>query len=216
MQRAVYETAAVIQRCGLRPDQLAGLFLVGGSSRLPIVARLLHAQLGIAPTVLEQPELPVAEGALAELVPPVSSPAGPPVAVSTPPTSPAAPPPPAAVPPPVGPAAGRGGRGGGPGPPGAPPGGPAGRGLDAADLTGRAATPRGRAAPGRPARAALVPAPAHLGRGRCRGRARRDHHRGVLAAQPLPGGRVHAERRPGRPRPRRRNERDHRVHRRPG
>jgi molecular chaperone HscA len=99
MQRAVYETAAVIQRCGLRPDQLAGLFLVGGSSRLPIVARLLHAQLGIAPTVLEQPELPVAEGALAELVPPVSSPAGPPVAVSAPPASPAPAPPPPAAPP---------------------------------------------------------------------------------------------------------------------
>src|SRR6266511_3923100 len=91
MHRAVYETAAVIHRCGLRPDQLAGLFLVGGSSRLPIVARQLHAQLGVAPTVLEQPELPVAEGALAELVPAVVSPAGAPVAVSAPPTSPAAP-----------------------------------------------------------------------------------------------------------------------------
>jgi hypothetical protein len=64
MQRAVRETAEVVARCGLRPDQLVGLFLVGGSSRLPIVARLLHAQLGIAPTVLEQPEMPVAEGAL--------------------------------------------------------------------------------------------------------------------------------------------------------
>src|SRR6266511_4784869 len=91
MHRAVYETAAVIHRCGLRPDQLAGLFLVGGSSRLPIVARQLHAQLGVPPTLLEQPELPVAEGALAELVPAVVSPAGAPVAVSAPPTSPAAP-----------------------------------------------------------------------------------------------------------------------------
>jgi molecular chaperone HscA len=67
VRRGVYETAAVIARCGLRPDQLAGLFLVGGSSRLPLVARMLHAELGVAPTVLEQPELPVAEGALAEL-----------------------------------------------------------------------------------------------------------------------------------------------------
>ncbi len=73
VQRAVQETDAVIRRCGLRPDQLAGLFLVGGSSRLPIVARMLHAQLGVPPTVLEQPELPVAEGALAELVPVPSS-----------------------------------------------------------------------------------------------------------------------------------------------
>jgi molecular chaperone HscA len=75
LRRAVWETGAVIHRCGLRPDQLAGLFLVGGSSRLPLAARLLHAELGIAPTVLEQPELPVAEGALAELVPPQATPA---------------------------------------------------------------------------------------------------------------------------------------------
>jgi hypothetical protein len=93
MQRAVYETAAVISRSGLRPDQLAGLFLVGGSSRLPIVARLLHAQLGIAPTVLEQPELPVAEGALAEVAPPPAAPpiSGPPISgppISGPPVSP--------------------------------------------------------------------------------------------------------------------------------
>src|SRR5690348_5566156 len=73
LRRAVWETGAVIQRCELRPDQLAGLFLVGGSSRLPLAARLLHAELGIAPTVLEQPELPVAEGALADIAPPPAS-----------------------------------------------------------------------------------------------------------------------------------------------
>ncbi|MEH1130427.1 Hsp70 family protein [Micromonospora sp. CPCC 206061] len=71
LRRSVYEAGAVIGNCGLRPDQLAGLFLVGGSSRVPLVARMLHAELGIAPTVLEQPELPVAEGALTELVAPV-------------------------------------------------------------------------------------------------------------------------------------------------
>ncbi|WP_203926525.1 Hsp70 family protein [Virgisporangium ochraceum] len=69
LQRAVQETGTVIRNCGLRPDALAGLFLVGGSSRLPLAARLLHHDLGIAPTVLEQPELPVAEGAIAELAP---------------------------------------------------------------------------------------------------------------------------------------------------
>ncbi|WP_433213255.1 Hsp70 family protein [Dactylosporangium sp. CS-047395] len=69
IRRAVWETGKVIHSAGLRPDQLAGLFLVGGSSRLPLAARLLHAELGIAPTVLEQPELPVAEGAIAEFVP---------------------------------------------------------------------------------------------------------------------------------------------------
>ncbi|AVT36362.1 Hsp70 family protein [Plantactinospora sp. BB1] len=67
LRRGVFEAASVIAGCRLGDDQLAGLFLVGGSSRVPLVARMLHAELGIAPTVLEQPELPVAEGALAEL-----------------------------------------------------------------------------------------------------------------------------------------------------
>jgi hypothetical protein len=40
------------------------VFLVGGSSRVPLAASLLHRALGIAPTVIEQPELVVAEGAL--------------------------------------------------------------------------------------------------------------------------------------------------------
>ncbi|GIG96214.1 Hsp70 family protein [Plantactinospora mayteni] len=67
LRRGVFEAASVIANSRLGVDQLAGLFLVGGSSRVPLVARMLHADLGIAPTVLEQPELPVAEGALAEL-----------------------------------------------------------------------------------------------------------------------------------------------------
>lgn len=67
LRRAVAETRRVIAAAGLTPERLAGLFLVGGSSRIPLVARLLHADLGIAPTVLEQPELPVAEGALTDL-----------------------------------------------------------------------------------------------------------------------------------------------------
>jgi outer membrane protein assembly factor BamB/actin-like ATPase involved in cell morphogenesis len=64
VRRGVAEAAAVIAAAGLAPADLAGLFLVGGSSRVPMVARLLHSELGIAPTVLEQPELPVAEGAV--------------------------------------------------------------------------------------------------------------------------------------------------------
>ncbi|MEU2615715.1 Hsp70 family protein [Micromonospora sp. NPDC007271] len=67
LRRAVAETRQVVAAAGLTPERLAGLFLVGGSSRIPLVARLLHAELGIAPTVLEQPELPVAEGALTDL-----------------------------------------------------------------------------------------------------------------------------------------------------
>ncbi|MEU1812143.1 Hsp70 family protein [Micromonospora aurantiaca (nom. illeg.)] len=67
LARAVTETREVTAAAGLRPEQLSGLFLVGGSTRVPLVARLLHAELGIAPTVLEQPEMPVAEGAPTDL-----------------------------------------------------------------------------------------------------------------------------------------------------
>ncbi|MFV2116397.1 Hsp70 family protein [Micromonospora sp. LOL_025] len=65
--RAVAVTREVVGAAGLDPQQLSGLFLVGGATRMPMVARLLHAELGVAPTVLEQPELPVAEGALTDL-----------------------------------------------------------------------------------------------------------------------------------------------------
>lgn len=41
------------------------LLLVGGASRMPLVATLLHQQLGRAPHVVEQPELVVALGAVA-------------------------------------------------------------------------------------------------------------------------------------------------------
>ncbi|MFC0006781.1 Hsp70 family protein [Micromonospora siamensis] len=77
LARAVDETRKVIAAADLEPTGLAGLFLVGGSSRVPLVARMLHAELGVAPTVLEQPELPVAEGALTDIPLPRSArPAG--------------------------------------------------------------------------------------------------------------------------------------------
>ncbi|EEP71264.1 hsp70-like protein [Micromonospora sp. ATCC 39149] len=75
LARAVAETRRVIAAAGLTPDRLAGLFLVGGPTRMPLVARMLHAELGVAPTVLEQPELPVAEGALTDLPTPRPAPA---------------------------------------------------------------------------------------------------------------------------------------------
>ncbi|MEV4131957.1 Hsp70 family protein [Dactylosporangium sp. NPDC049742] len=55
---------------------LAGLFLVGGSSRMPLVATLLHQATGVAPTVLEQPELVVAEGSARPLATTGAQPAG--------------------------------------------------------------------------------------------------------------------------------------------
>ncbi|MET8358571.1 Hsp70 family protein [Micromonospora sp. NPDC005171] len=103
LRRAVQRAREVIAAAGLSPDQLAGLFLVGGSSRIPLVARMLHAELGIAPTVLDQPELPVAEGALTDLplrkALPAPAYAGPPLAPPAP--APVSPPAPAAAPAPV-------------------------------------------------------------------------------------------------------------------
>lgn len=90
LSRAIGETQRVLALTGRRPDQLAGLFLVGGSSRMPMVSKMLHEGLGIAPTVLEQPELPVSEGAAIALASPipVTPPAVPPSPpVTSPPTS---------------------------------------------------------------------------------------------------------------------------------
>jgi actin-like ATPase involved in cell morphogenesis len=64
VDRAIDETRRLLQRSGIGRAELAGVFLVGGSSRIPLVASRLHAKLGVAPTVPEQPELPVAYGAL--------------------------------------------------------------------------------------------------------------------------------------------------------
>ncbi|WP_433045738.1 Hsp70 family protein [Dactylosporangium sp. CS-033363] len=57
-------TRALLLAEGVRPADVAGLFLVGGASRTPLVATMLHETLGLAPIVAEQPELVVAEGAV--------------------------------------------------------------------------------------------------------------------------------------------------------
>ncbi|MEV6521598.1 Hsp70 family protein [Longispora sp. NPDC051575] len=64
LARTVAMTLAVVRTAGIRSDELAGVFLVGGSSRIPAVATLLHQTLGVAPTAIEQPELVVSEGSL--------------------------------------------------------------------------------------------------------------------------------------------------------
>ncbi|GAA2327666.1 hypothetical protein GCM10010170_003630 [Dactylosporangium salmoneum] len=64
LEQTVRTTSAVMRWGGLDKDKLAGLFLVGGSSRVPLVATLLQRELGVAPTIIEQPELVVAEGSL--------------------------------------------------------------------------------------------------------------------------------------------------------
>lgn len=64
LSRTVELTRAVIAESGMRPAQLSAIFLVGGSSRIPMIARLAHERLGVLPTTLDQPETVVATGAL--------------------------------------------------------------------------------------------------------------------------------------------------------
>ena len=59
---AVGLLAVALREAGV--DRPAGVFLVGGSSRIPMVARLVHERLGIVPVTLDQPETVVARGAL--------------------------------------------------------------------------------------------------------------------------------------------------------
>ncbi|HWB37458.1 MAG TPA: Hsp70 family protein, partial [Rugosimonospora sp.] len=63
LDRTVAATGLVIRRAAL-PAAPAAIFLVGGSSRIPLAATLLHQQLGILPSAVEQPELVVADGSV--------------------------------------------------------------------------------------------------------------------------------------------------------
>ncbi|WP_414943261.1 Hsp70 family protein [Amycolatopsis sp. cmx-11-32] len=54
--------ATTIRRAGLAPAHLGGVYLVGGPSRMPLLASLLANQLRITPTTQDQPETAVAFG----------------------------------------------------------------------------------------------------------------------------------------------------------
>jgi actin-like ATPase involved in cell morphogenesis/WD40 repeat protein len=64
LEQTIRVTQAVIRAAGLDIAASAGVFLVGGASRMPLVATMLHRALGLAPTVLDQPEIVVAEGSV--------------------------------------------------------------------------------------------------------------------------------------------------------
>ncbi|WP_204745312.1 Hsp70 family protein [Glycomyces paridis] len=64
IEQTIRVTEAVIRAAGLDAADSAGVFLVGGASRMPLVATMLHRALGLAPTVLDQPEVVVAEGSV--------------------------------------------------------------------------------------------------------------------------------------------------------
>jgi len=61
--RSTELVAGTVRSAGMDPRQLAGIYLVGGSSRIPLVATLLAEQLHVVPTSLDQPETAVALGA---------------------------------------------------------------------------------------------------------------------------------------------------------
>jgi hypothetical protein len=77
LDRTVATTVAAVSQAGIGPGELVGVLLAGGSSRIPLVATLLHQRFGIAPTVTEQPELVVAQGSLLAVA---AGPAGAPAA----------------------------------------------------------------------------------------------------------------------------------------
>src|SRR5206468_5651861 len=64
LDRTVVATQLAVTSAGISNPQLAAIFLVGGSSGIPLAATLLHRAFGLAPSAIEQPELVVAEGAL--------------------------------------------------------------------------------------------------------------------------------------------------------
>src|SRR5437763_10091404 len=64
LERTITCLSRTIGGAGMAPKDLVGIFLVGGSSRIPLAAHPIHTQLQLAPTTLEQPETVVVEGAL--------------------------------------------------------------------------------------------------------------------------------------------------------
>lgn len=60
--RSTEMLAATIARAGLSPDRLGGVYLVGGPSRMPLLASLVGSKLGVVPTTEDQPETAVAFG----------------------------------------------------------------------------------------------------------------------------------------------------------
>jgi hypothetical protein len=64
LAQTVSVTQSVLGWANLAEGRIAGVFLVGGASRIPLLSTLLFRALGEAPVVIEQPELVVAEGSI--------------------------------------------------------------------------------------------------------------------------------------------------------
>jgi len=73
--RAVEEMRRTITTAGVSPGKLAGLYLTGGSSRVPVIAQRLAVALGVLPQLRDDPKAVVALGALkASAAPPAAQP----------------------------------------------------------------------------------------------------------------------------------------------
>ncbi|WP_051798457.1 Hsp70 family protein [Catenuloplanes japonicus] len=64
LDRTAALTVSTVRAAGVPPEQIGTVLLVGGATRVPLAASLLHRTLRLPPAVLDQPELLVAEGAL--------------------------------------------------------------------------------------------------------------------------------------------------------
>jgi molecular chaperone DnaK (HSP70) len=64
VDRTIDASRAALRNAHVHAADLAALVLIGGGSRLPLVATALHRGLGVRPTLMEQPELVAAEGSL--------------------------------------------------------------------------------------------------------------------------------------------------------
>ncbi|MFG3342025.1 Hsp70 family protein [Glycomyces sp. NPDC048151] len=64
LERTVDCLQRAIQSARMNPADLVGIFLVGGSSRIPAISQLIHSKLGVPPQTFEQPETVVVEGAV--------------------------------------------------------------------------------------------------------------------------------------------------------
>ncbi|GIJ52291.1 hypothetical protein Val02_91770 [Virgisporangium aliadipatigenens] len=64
LENTIAATRAALAAARVTPNDVAGVFLVGGGSRIPLVATMLHQSLGRPPTVVESPELVVAQGSV--------------------------------------------------------------------------------------------------------------------------------------------------------
>jgi hypothetical protein len=93
LNATVAATRAALAAAHVSPAEVAGIFLVGGASRIPLVTVLLRDVFGREPAAVEQPELVVAEGSLRalDMIAPAARPAAgraaavPPASVSAPP-----------------------------------------------------------------------------------------------------------------------------------